>query len=54
MSITPGEIHRLFGGKLFGSKKMKGYVCRTLAKFPVHVIDHITADCWFLGSTTDA
>lgn len=54
MRITPREINRLFGGKLFGTRKMKKYVCRTLAKFPPDVIEHITADCWFLGSTTDA
>jgi hypothetical protein len=52
--MTPREIYRRFGGKLFGSRKMKNYVCRTLAKFPEDVIDHITDDCWFLGSTTDA
>jgi hypothetical protein len=54
MTITPREIYRRFGGKLFGTRTMKKYVCRTLAKFPPDVIDHITSDCWFLGSTTDA
>lgn len=54
MTITPEEIYRLFGGKIHGSQKMKRYVCNTLAKFPPDIIDHITTDCWFLGSTTDA
>ncbi len=48
------KIYRAFGGKLHGSRKMKAYVCRTLSKFPDAVIDHITSDCWFLGSTPDA
>lgn len=54
MTITPKEIYRLFGGKLHGSRVMKDYVCKTLAKFPADIIDHITTDCWFLGSTRDA
>ena len=54
MKITPREIYKLFGGKLHGHKVMKDYVCRVLAKFPVDIIDHITTDCWFLGSTDDA
>lgn len=54
MRITSKEIYRLFGGKLFGTRKMKNSVCRTLAKFPADIIDHITSDCWFLGSTIDA
>lgn len=54
MIITPREIYRLFGGKLHGNRVMKNYVCRTLAKFPPDIIDHITTDCWFLGSTADA
>jgi hypothetical protein len=54
MNIASQKIYRLFGGKLFGTKTMKGYVCRTLAKFPSDVISHITSDCWFLGSTIDA
>jgi len=54
MKITPKEIYKLFGGKLHGHKVMKDYVCKTLAKFPVDVIDHVTTDCWFLGSTSDA
>lgn len=33
---------------------MRDYVCRTLAKFPRDIINHITTDCWFLGSTSDA
>lgn len=33
---------------------MKRYVCQTLAKFPEDIVDHITRDCWFLGSTEDA
>lgn len=47
-------IRKAFNGKLHGSEKMKRAVCRTLAKMPEDVIDHITSDCWFLGSTPDA
>ena len=54
MKITNQEIHKMFGGKLHGSRVMKDYVCRTLAKFPKDIIDHITTDCWFLSSTSDA
>ena len=52
--ITPKEIYRMFGGKLHGHRVMKDYVCRTLVKFPRDIIDHITTDCWFLGSVSDA
>ncbi len=48
------EIYRAFDGKLHGSGTMKWAVCRTLAKMPEEVIDHITSDCWFLASTPDA
>lgn len=52
--ISSGQIARKFGGKLHGHKVMKDFVCRALAKFPPDIIDHVTADCWFLGSTPDA
>lgn len=52
--MTTTQILRAFGGKLHGHKVMKDYVCRTLAKFPQDIVDHITTDCWFLGSTEDA
>src|SRR5689334_19294068 len=52
--MDPKEIYRLFGGKLHGSRVMQNYVCRTLALLPLDIIDHITSDCWFLGSTADA
>lgn len=54
MNVNTDEIQRLFGGKLHGHKIMKEYVCRTLVRFPTDIIDHITTDCWFLGSTSDA
>ena len=54
MKTTQGQIYRMFGGKIHGHKMMKDYVCKTLAKFPQDIIDHITTDCWFLGSTADA
>jgi len=54
MKVSSKEIYRMFGGKLHGHKVMKDFVCRALAKFPVDIIDHITTDCWFLGSTQDA
>lgn len=54
MKIGIKKIQKLFGGKLVGSGKMNRYVCRTLAKFPPDIIDHITSDCWFLGSPEDA
>lgn len=49
-----GKIYRAFDGKLYGSRAMKNHVCRTLAKMPEEIINHITSDCWFLGSTPDA
>jgi hypothetical protein len=52
--MTTQQIYRAFGGKLHGTKVMKDYVGRTLVKFPRDIIDHITTDCWFLGSTEDA
>lgn len=48
------EIYQAFGGKLHGSRAMKNHVCRTLARMPKEIINHITSDCWFLGSTPDA
>ncbi len=48
------EIYQAFDGKLHGSGAMKWAVCRTLAVMPEEVINHITADCWFLASTPDA
>lgn len=48
------QIYHAFGGKLHGSRKMKLVVCRTLAKMPEDIIDHITSDCWFFSSTSDA
>lgn len=52
--MTTSQILKAFGGKLHGHRVMKDYICRTLAKFPKDIIDHITTDCWFLGSTSDA
>ncbi len=52
--MTPRQIYHAFSGKLHGNRTMKRYVCRTLSKFPQDIIDHITRDCWFLGSTEDA
>lgn len=54
MKTTNREILKMFSGKLHGNRVMKDFVCRTLAKFPQDIIDHITTDCWFLGSTADA
>jgi hypothetical protein len=54
MTKTQQQIYRRFGGKLIGSRKMKDYVCRTVAKFPVDIIRTITNNCWFLGSVADA
>lgn len=48
------EISRLFGGKIIGTRTMKSYICRTVAKFPPTIINKITKTCWFLGSTSDA
>ena len=52
--MTERQIFQAFGGKIHGTRVMKDFVCRTLAKYPKDIIDHITTDCWFLGSTQDA
>lgn len=54
MKVTTRDVYRLFGGKIHGTKTMKNYVCQVVAKLPLDIIEHITSDCWFLGSTTDA
>ncbi len=48
------KIHLAFGGKLHGSKMMKKNVCEAVSRLPKPYIEHITSDCWFLGSTEDA
>ena len=52
--MTSQQIYREFGGKLVGTRNLKEYVCRTLAKFPPDIVHHITSTCWFLGSPEDA
>lgn len=48
------QIKRAFGGKLHVNKPLQRLVVATLAKMPDEVIDHVTSDCWFLGSVDDA
>jgi Zn-dependent peptidase ImmA (M78 family) len=44
----------MFEGKLVGTKFMKKWVCETLVKMPIEIIDFITQNCWFFGSMDDA
>lgn len=48
------QIIRAFGGKLHVTKLLQRLVIQTLATMPDDIIDHITNDCWFLGSVDDA
>lgn len=48
------QIKREFGVRLHVSKPLPKYVIQTLSKMPDNVIDHITNNCWFLGSVDDA
>lgn len=48
------EIYAAFEGKLVGTKRMKTYVCSTLARMPEEIIQHVTKNCWFISSMDDA
>ena len=50
MKYTLGKIRRAFGHKLIGNSNMEKVVCETLLIFPDKIIDHITKNCWFVGS----
>lgn len=54
MNRNVKRIYYGFKGKLVGSFQMKTYVCESLAKMPEDIIEFITKDCWFIGSTEDA
>jgi Zn-dependent peptidase ImmA (M78 family) len=53
MKYTVAKIRRAFGHKLIGSSHMEKVVCETLLIFPDKIIDHITKNCWFVGSFED-
>lgn len=48
------KIYVAFAGKLVGTKRMKKYVCDTIALMPNKIVRHITKNCWFLSSLDDA
>jgi hypothetical protein len=48
------KIYREFDGKLVGTKKMKEYVCETVALMPPSIMRKITTGCWFMSSMDDA
>lgn len=48
------EIYADFAGKLIGSKKLRWFVCSSLAEMPENVISHVTQTTWFVGSMDDA
>lgn len=48
------QIKRAFGVKLHVSESLQQHVVNTLAIMPDDIVDHITSDCWFLGSVDDA
>jgi Zn-dependent protease with chaperone function len=54
MNYSASAIEKLFGGKLNIHKELRNYVIHVVQKLPDDLITHITADCWFLGSTEDA
>lgn len=54
MKYSEHTIRRLFGGKLHVNTILAGYVARAVAKLPEDVVEHVTTDCWILGSVEDA
>ncbi len=47
-------IAQKFEGKLIGHAQMKRAVCDTLANFPTHIINFVTANIWVACSFDDA
>jgi hypothetical protein len=52
--MNPSQIHKLFGNKLVGNKRMERFVCETLSLMPKSIIDFVTSNCWFMASMEDA
>lgn len=54
MDKSTKEIYQAFRGKLVGNAQMKRHVCEAVALMPKDIVNFVTKNCWFLGSTEDA
>lgn len=54
MAVNSKLILKAFRGKLVGNAQMKRHVCEAVALMPKEIVNFVTKNCWFLGSTEDA